>query len=147
MPDWELFIHPSPDAKPPKDLSLPSRPTTESDPSEEVFRTVTPPSMRIPMKDSLSPSLHRTVPGLPVQAFINSARIIRSDRLKPSDQADCSNRSARCWLVNAIILMVGAEGIKQYIYYYKLKRPKKPIFLVNKTTYQINFDGAVVVVA
>jgi hypothetical protein len=43
--------------------------------------------------------------------------------------------------------MVGAEDIKQYIYYYKATKTEKPIFLGNKTTYQTNFDGAVVVVA
>jgi hypothetical protein len=43
--------------------------------------------------------------------------------------------------------MVGAEDIKQYIYYYKATKTKIPMFLVNKTTHQTNFDGSVVVVA
>jgi hypothetical protein len=43
--------------------------------------------------------------------------------------------------------MVGAEDIKQYIYYYKATKTKIPMFLVNKTINQTNFDGSVVVVA
>jgi hypothetical protein len=43
--------------------------------------------------------------------------------------------------------MVGAEDIKQYIYYYKATNTKIPMFLGNKTTHQTNFDRAVVVVA